>query len=580
MYQRNLSRLAFWIAFAVSPFVYASPYTAYAAETIPSFDARISVNQNGTIEVEERIVYDFGTAKQHGIFRTIPYSYQAGSETYTASVSSVIVSDGAGNPLPFNESRGNGELTIKIGDPNKTVTGMQTYTLSYVVSGPFLYFDDFDELYWNVTGVWSKNTIEKASVLVDLPVGASVLTASCYQGAPGSPSACSHDQKLVSAERAGYQAEAITLAPGEGFTIAVSFPKGTIAQVEDLWNTSPLSPFRYAPFVIPLIVLAGMLRLWYVKGRDPLGSGTIITQFEPPKGVPPAIAGTLYNEQVEQREISAEIVRLATEGYLKIHRLDEKVLLIIPKTDYLLERAQPEKNPGDAIAALLLDTLFQGDFMGTKEINGRSVHGVLLSKMQHKFVKENKVIQERLYDEVVARGYFPASPQRTRVVWSGIGIAVVVGGFFFLPSVLGVAILTSGIIIAIVGWFMPVKTREGVRVREYLEGFKHYLEVAEKDRIAFHNAPHKTPALFDAFLPYAIMFGVEKEWATQFEGIYTQEPTWYSGSTAQAFAASALVSDLNTFSSTVAAASAPQSSGASGGGSVGGGFGGGGGGSW
>jgi uncharacterized membrane protein len=127
---------------------------------------------------------------------------------------------------------------------------------------------------------------------------------------------------------------------------------------------------------------------------------------------------------------------------------------------------------------------------------------------------------------------------------------------------------------------MPVKTREGVLMRERLEGFKRYLSVAEKDRITYHNAPERSPEVFEAFLPYAMAFGVEKAWAKYFEDLYTSEPEWYTGGTTGTFALGSLASDLSSFTTSVSAASAPQSSGAGGGGSSGGGFGGGGGGSW
>jgi uncharacterized membrane protein len=127
---------------------------------------------------------------------------------------------------------------------------------------------------------------------------------------------------------------------------------------------------------------------------------------------------------------------------------------------------------------------------------------------------------------------------------------------------------------------MPAKTGQGVLVHEKIEGFRRYLSVAEKDRLEFHNAPEKTPELFDRFLPYAIALGVEDKWAEQFKDLELPERDWYTGSPGTAFTAAALVSDLSSFTGDVSAAAAPKSSGSSGGGFSGGGFGGGGGGSW
>jgi uncharacterized membrane protein YgcG len=555
------------------------PHAMYAAERIPSFEAHIAVQTNATIEVEERVVYDFDTTPQHGIFRAIPFSYQAGRQTYTADISSVLVTNDAGEPLPFTESRGNGELTIKIGDPEKTVVGQQVYRISYVVRGPFLYFDDYDELYWNITGSWPKNSIATSSVLIDLPVGASVLRASCYQGAPGSKTSCTYDERLVSDERAGYTARAEELALGEGFTVAIDFPKGVIVKVSQPWDNTT-SPWQYAPFGVPLLALLGMLRIWYVKGRDPAGMGTIVTQFEPPPHLSPSLAYLVSTETITTRTVSAEIIRLAVEGYLRIHRIEDHILGILPTTDYLLERLPTNTTPTDAVGSLLLEQIYTPAFAGTAMINGVEVQGTLLSKMRHAFATEYAELQQELYEEVIDRGYFPSSPRTVRMRWVGLGILVIIVGVVLLPQFIGVASIIAGCIVGSVGWYMPVRTRTGVLVREHLEGFKRYLTVAEKDRLAFHNAPERTPALFDHWLPYAIAFGVEEQWGEQFKDIYTTPPTWYQGGSIQDFAAASFVSDLTSFTDTAASASAPQSSGTSGGGSVGGGFGGGGGGSW
>jgi len=577
----------FWAVLCIVLFA-GMAHVARAGEAIPSFDARVTVHDNATINVVEKIVYDFGATERHGIFRYIPYSYQAQTETYTADISRISVTDESGSSIPFGESRAGGVLTLKIGDPHTIVTGEQTYVVSYTVAGPFLYFDDHDEFYWNVTGAWP-TPITQTTVLVDLPEGAKVLSATCYQGAGGSTKACDNEERLTSNTQAGYTATARNLAPQEGLTVAVAFPKGTIAHPERAYaqQVTEWSYRQFWPLGIPFIVLFVMTYLWSARGRDPQGRGTIVTQFEPPEGLSPSVAGIVYNERVEPREVSAEIVRLAVEGYLKIHRIEDHVLVVFPTTDYLFERIQSEKTPSDPVGVLLLEKLFQHRFAGTAEIDGRVVEGTLLSKMKYKFAEANKELEARMYDEVVARRYFLARPDKVRhsyvavgVIVGIIGVALAVMGMATMLAVFGVGLGFSGTIIAIGGMWMPVKTKEGVRIFEALEGFKRYLSVAEKDRLAFHNAPERKPELFDAYLPYAIAFGVEEAWAASFKDIYTEKPQWYSGNVPNTLAATALTTDLVSFVSDFASASMPQSSGASGGGSVGGGFGGGGGGSW
>ena len=133
---------------------------------------------------------------------------------------------------------------------------------------------------------------------------------------------------------------------------------------------------------------------------------------------------------------------------------------------------------------------------------------------------------------------------------------------------------------------MPKKTRQGVLAKEHILGLKQYLTVAEKDRIKFHNAPEKNPEHFEKLLPYAMVLGVERDWAKQFEGIYNKQPDCYNDSSGVPFSALVLSNSLDSFQTKANSALASRPSSASSGGSgfsggvSGGGFGGGGGGSW
>jgi uncharacterized membrane protein len=118
-----------------------------------------------------------------------------------------------------------------------------------------------------------------------------------------------------------------------------------------------------------------------------------------------------------------------------------------------------------------------------------------------------------------------------------------------------------------------------------IEGFRVFLEAAEKDRLNFLNPPDRTPELFEKFLPYALALGVEQRWGEQFTDVLAaasaegRSPGWYSGTTSRGFSAASLASSLgDSLSSAVASSSG--SSGSGGGGSSGGGGGGGGGGGW
>jgi uncharacterized membrane protein len=131
-------------------------------------------------------------------------------------------------------------------------------------------------------------------------------------------------------------------------------------------------------------------------------------------------------------------------------------------------------------------------------------------------------------------------------------------------------------------YLMPRVTREGAIVKERLLGLKDYLQIAEKRRLEFHNAPEKTPTLFERLLPAALLLGVSDIWAKEFADLTLSQPDWYQGGNSASFSATSFASDLGSFNSatTSSLVSAPSGSGSGGGGFSGGGSGGGGGGSW
>jgi uncharacterized membrane protein YgcG len=154
-----------------------------------------------------------------------------------------------------------------------------------------------------------------------------------------------------------------------------------------------------------------------------------------------------------------------------------------------------------------------------------------------------------------------------------------------------ICVLLAGLIMLAFAKLMPSRTRKGAAAKDAAEGLKLYLETAEKDRIAMlqsPNAPYadkspepvKTVELFEKLLPYAMVLGVEKQWAEQFSSIYTTPPDWYNGNWST-FNAGYLASSLNDSMSAMNSSFAAPSSGSSGfSGGAGGGGGGGGGGGW
>ena len=175
------------------------------------------------------------------------------------------------------------------------------------------------------------------------------------------------------------------------------------------------------------------------------------------------------------------------------------------------------------------------------------------------------------------------------IVISALFLLVIISTAAFVPWVLA---FYAGVVVLHIAfaYLLKAPSGRGRQLMDKLEGFKLYLEVAEKDDLDLRHPPELTPELFEKYLPFAIALGVEQTWAEQFSQVFarleasadgTYTPHWYHGSfnpTRMGSFASSVGSNLS--SAVSSSATAPGSSSGSGGGSSGGGGGGGGGGGW
>jgi uncharacterized membrane protein len=328
--------------------------------------------------------------------------------------------------------------------------------------------------------------------------------------------------------------------------------------------------------------------LWWKKGRDPKGRDVIVAEYGPPDNLTPIEVGTIIDEKVDRRDISAEIINLAVRGYIKIKRIKKKALIFSWGNDYLLQKLKEGDDLKNEFEKDLLINLFKKGKDVQKET--KVIKEIKLSELKNKFYKDCSILQKAIYKNVVKKGYFVKNPNKVRAGYSLMGIVLLILGFNFkgFVSVINfISIFVAGGLFIVFSFLMPKKTKKGVLTKEHILGLKEYLRVAEKDRIKFHNAPAKDPQQFDKLLPYAIVLKVEEEWAEQFKDIYQNQPSWYEDENYSSFNAILLSTHLANFSKASNAVLVSKSGGAAGGrsgfgggGFSGGGFGGGGGGSW
>ena len=549
--------------FTLIALIFVSIISVHAEERIRDFQTNISIQKDGSMKVLETIQYDFGTAFRHGIYRDIPeIVYRENSTRYLLRYQVLGVSDEQGSAYRFSTLHSSDHLRIKIGDPNRTITGSHTYILTYEVRGALTYFNDHTELYWNATGDQRDVPIDAASATINLPeqVVGDQLKLACYTGVLGSSqSNCSFPDRSGETKFTTTQ----PLLSKEGMSVVVGFPNGMVARLEAEKYVSFFDRWYGQLLLLGLVLLAILWYIiypiwiivkWFRYGRDPKPlEGEVRAWFDPPKteqgrALTPIETGSLVDERVDSRDVSALFVDLARRGYMKIEERDKNDFYLmksnsVSKSDQL----QPFEKE-------LLDKVFETE----KEVRVKDSR--LYSVIQS--------TQSAVYSRMVEDGFFAKNPNTTRTFY----IVMAVLGFMTFNMQLALVCVLFGI-------HMARKTQMGANAAAIARSLKNFLGTQER-QLTFQASKQM---MFERLLPFAVAFGVEKIWAERFKDISLKQPSWYSSTNRTAFNSALFVSHLDSSLRAVSiAAQPPHSSSGSGfsGGFSGGGGGGGGGGSW
>ncbi|MCK5061598.1 DUF2207 domain-containing protein [Candidatus Parcubacteria bacterium] len=201
-----------------------------AKEQIDDFTVEIKINQDSSINVTEKITYNFGQAEKRGIYRDIPCKYKARGGTFKLRFSDIEVTYNNGEPVNFSVSKQDNNKRIKIENADKYVSGQQQYIIKYTVNRAINYFDKYDELYWNVIGnEWNADIKQtRANLILPQSILESDLRTECFVGQSNSQDECLSIRYDYAAEG---QVKGITfindlLSGREGMIIIVGVPKG------------------------------------------------------------------------------------------------------------------------------------------------------------------------------------------------------------------------------------------------------------------------------------------------------------------------------------------------------------------
>ncbi len=556
----------------------ASALAAQRSYSIERFDARIRVSQDAGLDVSEAITARF-IGSWNGIYRMIPVVYRTPQGlNWTLGLSVQDARDDLGRAVRIETTRERRYLKLKMWIQGGAVNTTRTVTLRYHVTNGLRFFDEHDELYWNVTGDEWEVPIAAAAVEIQLPSATTGIRTLAFNGPYGSTA---HEAAIE------VHGTAITIVMPhprgyhEGLTAVVGWDKGIVTAPSSAERAVETAHSNW-PILIPIPVFLLAFASWWRRGRDPRRR-PIAVQYEPPPGLTPAEAGTLLDNSADMRDITATLVDLAVRGKLRIeeHQNPKILGLFGGGVEFSLERLE-SNTPLAPHEARVFDGIFDG--------RGSVVP---LEDLKDEFYRDLPPIRDAIFDALKTHGFYRDRPDKVRQKWSvaaaAIGLFIGLGGvylsplFQLTPVPFIIAGVLSAIILLIFAQIMPARTEAGARALEQVLGFDEFLRRVESENLKRIIIGH--PELFDKFLPFAMAFGVERQFARAFAGIYTEPPRWYVGPSITNFnvvSFSGNMSHLGTVASTTLSSS-PRSSGGSGfggGGGSGGGGGGGGGGAF
>ena len=599
----------------------------YGLELIESFHSDIVVKEDGSLLVTETIdVYAEGYRIKQGIYRDFPTTYFGKWLTRTNVGFEVLSVSRNGESEPFHTQDLKNGIRIYIGKSGRYLEkGKHQYEIQYYTDRQLGSFDDYDELYWNVTGTGWEFDITRASASVTLPGDAKnhVMKTEAwtgYQGQTGTNYQVNETQDTIDFETTA------SLQPNQGLTIGIQLPKGYITGNGNTLGRFIQDNFRWILAVLTFIgMLAFYLLSWHRVGRDP-EPGVIMPLFEPPDDLSPAAMRFILDEKADKKNFSAAMINMAVKGYVDIEQTGSKKYIF----NKLGAREGKKREPLSPGERLIFNKLFayKDKVTISKKYNSSIKHALkkhvklLRDEYEKACFKDNRVygflgiglsmfslmllLSQQLNAEsfilsLVAGLFFSIFIFVIVMIFrSSLLFAVImiiqfgITGFANLMSgelINQTLLIIVGVLIAINWLFiylLKAPTPFGRKLMDKIEGFKLYLSTAEQNRLDILNPPERTPERFEKLLPYALALGVENQWSEQFADVLKKQaqeqgsdysPSWYHGNRFDiqnpAGSFSALSSNL---SSTVAAASVPPSSSSSGGFSSGGGFSGGGGG--
>ena len=619
MNKRFIGVILFILSFILISFL---PNKSYAVTdyVIASYDIDVKVNENNTFDITETIIADFYVRK-HGIIRTIPLKNTIERLDGSKSTNRVKITNLQVNN-EYSKSNSNGNLSIKIGNQDTYVTGLQKYVIKYTYDIGADPVKDADEFYYNLIGTEWDTSIYNISFSITMPKEFDASSLGFSSGRYGHTETDSVSYSVDGNIISGIYTD--TLPAENGLTVRLTLPDNYFVGARD--NKTDY----YIIIGICLFIVFIAFVLWLLFGRDKPIVETV--EFYPPEGYNSAELAFLYKGKTDDKAVVSLLIYLASKGYLKIEETENKALFASTK-DFTIYKLK-EYDGTNKIEKLFFNGLFRtrtavtsSDLSNRFYITVNRIKNLLNKKENKTKIFDEKSLRLKkfiipmlfiIFVLITAKPFYDAgmlSELPIALIFPGVGfslmlsiltssnhistkIFIVIWGLLFggLPTIFIILPIVLAMPISAITYFIGIlciivlyvfrkiiikRTPFGSEILGKIKGFKRFLETAEKEQL--EAMVEKEPEYFYNILPYTYALAVSDKWVEQFENIAVEPPSWYYSSTAFSVHSfgrfmNSTMTSVNT--SMTSSPSSSSSGSSSGGGFSGGGSGGGGGSSW
>ncbi|MBI5634722.1 MAG: DUF2207 domain-containing protein [Nitrospirae bacterium] len=485
-----------------------------------------------------------------------------------------------GQPIPYRVETSGRWFThyVFLGPERFTLSpGVHEFAIEYAVDRHIRFLPDHDELFWWVFGKGMHGWAESVGTIgatVLLPYGTSGVIASLEDhswnaGTGKIPELLRQAAASESANVLHY--DKVISKKHPYLSVVVSMPKGAVSGPDldqrVIFFLRDMSAY-WAGVIGLTVFFAYYLFAWVRVGRDP-EVPSIVPRYKPPADCSPAIARRLVTMGYDRTAFSSALLNLAAEGLLRltsqagryfVKRTEKQAVGLAPDETTLLEAlfksssgSAPQRSRQEldaitihrayrahrrALRLMVNRQYFTRNLLyvipavlislGVVAINAEIVDiggtyireliglglWMLLTGFITRFLMRKKVLELRKPSKLVYLALlFPPVLYAVAVVVSqSVEVFNIMKFMFFVP----LFIMMTGHVVFI--FLLRAPTELGRKALDEIEGFRIFLARAEGDRLDRLHPPEKTPALFQAYMPYALALGVENRWSEQFSG--------------------------------------------------------------